>query len=426
MPEMSRHSSRSRMLFWLLGLVAVSLLAIVLTTRTVLQGAVPEKANEDVVQELEEFRSLAADGVDPETSEPFASNTRLLEVFLSRQVPTKDESLFGIVDGRVISPPLPDGRSLSAGDPLVQQARESQQPSGVYVPVDGAPVHWGTVDVDGGESARDVTLMVARYTDSDYREITELTHVVTVVSGGVLIVAAFLAWLITGKLLWPIRRVSQQVAKDCRAGEATRLDFDGTDELSELARAYNDAWVREHEVREINRSITAVAAREIQLGTREPEKLRATSESLMALSRLAPGTLGIETTDTDLDGIVREIDPHADIIEGSAVLNRQVVIDALRAAAGLLRAGINDINVGARTEAGIVRLWVNAPDYVTTDAQAAAMISWPVTSTYSAVVRTVADAHGGSATITVDADLGTTISLEIPQGGELDEHDNQQ
>jgi len=81
MPDMARHSSRSRLLFWLLGLVAISLLAIVVTTRTVLLGAVPEKANEDVVQELEEFRSLAQDGVDPETSQPFASNTRLLQVY---------------------------------------------------------------------------------------------------------------------------------------------------------------------------------------------------------------------------------------------------------------------------------------------------------------------------------------------------------
>ena len=78
MPDMARHSSRSRILSWLLGLVAVSLLAIVLTTRTALLGTVPEKANEDVVQELEEFRSFAQDGIDPQTSEPFASHTRLL------------------------------------------------------------------------------------------------------------------------------------------------------------------------------------------------------------------------------------------------------------------------------------------------------------------------------------------------------------
>ena len=100
MPDLARHSSRSRLLFWLLGLVAISLLAIVLTTRTVLLNAVPEKANEDVVQELEEFRSLAQNGVDPETSQPFASNTRLLKVFLSRQIPTRDEALVGLVDGK--------------------------------------------------------------------------------------------------------------------------------------------------------------------------------------------------------------------------------------------------------------------------------------------------------------------------------------
>src|SRR5699024_5521131 len=95
------------------------------------------KANEDVVQELEEFRSLAQNGVDPETSQPFASNTRLLKVFLSRQIPTRDEALVGLVDGRLVGLPGPTGRSLAEGDPLIQHAIESPMPAGLYIPDDG-------------------------------------------------------------------------------------------------------------------------------------------------------------------------------------------------------------------------------------------------------------------------------------------------
>ena len=122
--------------------------------------------------------------------------------------------------------------------------------------------------------------MVARFTDSDYREIAELMRVVILVAAGVLVLAAFLAWLITGRLLAPIRKVSHQAAEDSRRDSATRLGFDGTDEITELARAYNDAWVREYEVRGMNQSITDAAAREIREGINNPEKLRATCESL--------------------------------------------------------------------------------------------------------------------------------------------------
>ena len=403
MPDMARHSSRSRLLFWLLGLVAVSLLAIVLTTRTVLLDAVPEKANEDVVQALEEFRSLAQDGVDPETSQPFASNTRLLQVFLSRQIPTRDEALVGIVDGRLVGLPGPAGRSLAEGDPLIQHATESPMPAGVYVPDDGDPIHWGTVTVDGGEGSQEVKLMVARFTDSDYREIAELMRVVTLVAAGVLVLAAFLAWLITGRLLAPIRKVSHQAAEDSRSGSATRLGFDGTDEITELARAYNDAWVREYEVRGINQSVTQAAAR----------------ESLMALSRLAPGTRGIATEQADLGVIARDFDAQAIDASGTAQVDRTALADALRAIAGMLAPHAQQpLRAGAHVNGDTARLWITAADFVADDEQAAAMISWPVSSTYAAVVRTVADSHGGRALVTADASSGTTVLLELPAGGE--------
>jgi len=422
MPDMARHSSRSRLLFWLLGLVAVSLLAIVLTTRTVLLNAVPEKANEDVVQELEEFRSLAQNGVDPETSQPFASNTRLLKVFLSRQIPTRDEALVGLVDGRLVGLPGPTGRSLAEGDPLIQHAIESPMPAGLYIPDDGDPIHWGTVTVDGGEGSQEVKLMVARFTDSDYREIAELMRVVILVAAGVLVLAAFLAWLITGRLLAPIRKVSHQAAEDSRRDAATRLGFDGTDEITELARAYNDAWVREYEVRGINQSITDTAAREIREGINHPEKLRATCESLMALSRLAPGTRGIATESADLGVIARDFDAQAIEASGTAQVNRIAIADAFRAIAGMLSPHSKQkLYAGAHVHGDTCRLWITAVDFVADDEQAAAMIAWPVRSTYAAVVRTVADAHGGRALVTADAASGTTVVLELPAGG--DQHD---
>jgi hypothetical protein len=80
-----------------------------------------------------------------------------------------------------------------------------------------------------------------------------------------------------------------------------------------------------------------------------------------------------------------------------------------------------ELQAGASVEGETAWLWLRAPGFVVDKEQAAAMIAWPVNSTSAAVVRTVADAHGGRALVSADAAHGTTVVLELPAGGEQGE-----
>lgn len=72
---------------------------------------VDRTANADVVQELDEFRTFAREGVDPTTAEPFDSPERMLRLYLGRQIPASHEVHLGMDDARVFAV------DRSGGDP---------------------------------------------------------------------------------------------------------------------------------------------------------------------------------------------------------------------------------------------------------------------------------------------------------------------
>ncbi|MGO4245115.1 hypothetical protein AB4028_14375, partial [Janibacter sp. RAF20_2_2] len=89
--------ARDTIVGWMLLVLFVSLLSVVIIVRESLHLAVTERANADVSQEIEEFRTFTQEGVDPETSKPFTSAERLLTVYLTRQRPGEGEVIVGYV-----------------------------------------------------------------------------------------------------------------------------------------------------------------------------------------------------------------------------------------------------------------------------------------------------------------------------------------
>ncbi|WP_290217124.1 hypothetical protein [Corynebacterium atrinae] len=186
---------RRRVIGWFIALVAITLIALILTTRTVLQSGVAESANEDVAQEIEEFFTFTNEGLDPETAAPFDSPDRLLQVFLSRQIPHPDEALVGVVDGQLMQTDL-GPRPLLAGEPLVEAATSSPQTSGVFQDEQRGAVHWGRVAIAGTESS----LVVARFTDTDTAAVNATLRAMLFTGLGALVLASALAWVVARRI----------------------------------------------------------------------------------------------------------------------------------------------------------------------------------------------------------------------------------
>ena len=69
----------------MLFVVALGLTSMIVSVRSTLMADISRSANADVTHEVKELQNFAATGVDPRTSRPFTSTTRLMEVYRDGQ-----------------------------------------------------------------------------------------------------------------------------------------------------------------------------------------------------------------------------------------------------------------------------------------------------------------------------------------------------
>ena len=159
--------ARDTIVGWMVLVLFVSLLSVVIVVRESLHVSVTERANADVTQEIEEFRTFTRTGVDPETSRPFTTAERLLTVYLSRQRPGSGEVIVGYVgESGVVT------TSYGAGAPDVDEydltrdpavLRAAEQGTSGTLDTPAGEMRWArtVVDVRGGD---DAMLLVAVFT----------------------------------------------------------------------------------------------------------------------------------------------------------------------------------------------------------------------------------------------------------------------
>ena len=126
-----------------LGMTLGSILVI---AHGVLMDDVAQEANADVSQEIEEFRTFAAEGRDPTTGRPFVDPGRIVRLFLQRQTPGAGEVIIGYAGdsrvGRSAGPgvPPPAVHDLAKDPEFVAATRRAS--SGIHDTPAG-PVRWG-------------------------------------------------------------------------------------------------------------------------------------------------------------------------------------------------------------------------------------------------------------------------------------------
>ena len=66
---------------------------MIVSVRSTLMADISRSANTDITHEVKELQNFAATGVDPRTSRPFTSTTRLMEVYRDGQQLTDREAV---------------------------------------------------------------------------------------------------------------------------------------------------------------------------------------------------------------------------------------------------------------------------------------------------------------------------------------------
>jgi signal transduction histidine kinase len=365
-----------------------ALTAATLVTAGVLVYAIERQRLEDRAaaaadQELQEFEQLQRRGIDPSTSEPFASVEAMLRLFFQRNIPDGDEVLVGWFDDEVqlISPEtdlVDDPAFLAAAEPLVTTGGTARLdvPGLGDLLVVAQPVR--------SDSGRDAgALLVVTRLDIARDELRDTMRTYAVVSGLALLLVSGLALAVTGRLLAPLRRL-RETAEEINESDLTRrIPVSGNDDITALTRTVNTMLARletgfadqrrflDDAGHELRTPLTVLRGHLEVLDAGSPEDVRETRDLLLdeatRMSRLVDELILLAKTDrpdfvrvapTDLAGLTEDLVAKCRglgdrVWEADSVATGTVEIDAQR------HTGRGDVvAVGSAYDGSRLRLWV--------------------------------------------------------------------
>ncbi|MEU4316124.1 HAMP domain-containing sensor histidine kinase [Nocardia sp. NPDC024068] len=454
----------------------VLLVVVLVTARNLLLREVDTRANADIAQEAAEFRTFAAEGVDPTTTQPFTSVERLLETYLLRQSPSDGEVMAGIVDGRQLggvrgNPPP----AVLGGPDLFTATTTAAKTSGVLTSPAGE-MRWGRVDVDSGTGRG--SFVVAAFTEVGRASVDRTMRTIAAVSLAGLVLSTGVAYLVAGRILLPVRTVRAVAAEIGETDLTARVPVEGRDDIAALAQTFNEMLDRlEHAYttqrqfvddagHELRTPITVVRGH-LELLPEDPEERRRTlalvDSELTRMGRLVSDLLmlakaerpdfvvprPVDVAQTMLD-IESKVQPLGDrrwhlmeVAEGTAWIDAQRVTQAMLQLAANAVAHTADhttVQLGSRfggdDSARTLSLWISdqGPGVQPQDAPVIfdrfrrGRSPEPAADRRAgaglglAIVRAIADAHHGSAWVRSVPGDGATFGLDLPadpvaQGG---------
>ncbi len=455
-------SARVRILAWVALLLAFAGASALLLQRRVLLDRLDERIENDLTQEVDEVRRLAQ-GRDPDTGEPFEGDAAaILGTFLRRNIPAADETMIALVEGQ---PPraTPAPHALWEEAELVERWSALTTSERGEISTPAGDVRYLAVPLASDGEVRGV-FVVAFFLDGPREEIASHLRVGAAIYGGVLLMALALAWLVAGRVLAPVRAVTETAQQLSATDLSRRIEVPASnDEVAELARTFNDMLGRldgafanqrrflDDAGHELRTPITIIRGH-VELESDDPEERRATRAVVLdELDRMArivgdllvlarserPDFLQPEAVDLDLltsdlfaksrslaDRDWRLAGTGLGIIEADPQRLTQAVMNLADNAVRHTQPG-DTIEVGSTLGHGEARLWVRdsgpgiPPDQqdqiFERFARTADGERQPGTAGLGlAIVRGIARAHGGRVTVDSTPGAGATFTVAIP------------
>lgn len=229
--------------------MSLSVVLSILLIRQSLYTRVEERVEGSLAQEVEEFRRLAG-GQDPATGQPFGDDvTAIFNVFLSRNVPNDDEFFLALLNGRFYSsspralPELirPNSKLVKGWTQLTQPEQGKQVTSAgtlLYI-VEPVRIVYRAEPIRTKEAKRAV-FVVVHTTVGEREEVNEAITVVIQVTLVVLTAASILAWIAAGRVLAPLRILTETARSITESDLTRRIPVKSSDEIAELATTFNE------------------------------------------------------------------------------------------------------------------------------------------------------------------------------------------
>jgi two-component system, OmpR family, sensor kinase len=457
-------SARLRILAVWVPIIALALAGSIVVTREVLLARVDERIANEFTQKVQELRAFAREGLNPETGRPWSRVEQLLALNLSRDIPDDNETMLAFVDGRPYrrSAQPPPAR-LDTDRRFVSAVSEIRHPATGMVQTAAGAVRYAAVPVSLRGQPQRAVYAIAIFRDRERADVNQVVGVLAVVGAGALLLAALACWGLAGRLLAPIRVLTATARSIGESDLTRRIPVEGTDEISRLAATFNAMLDRLEAAFSSQRAFVSDAGHELRtpitiirghlelLGD-DPQERRETlalvGDELDRMGRFVEDLLTLAKAerpdflypeDVDIDELAEELVAKASalaprrwelerVVPGRIVADRQRLTQAVM---NLAHNAVDHTDVGGRIGLGCslvnghARLWVHdsGPGVAPEDAERiferfARAGDAPRRTEGAglglAIVRAIADAHGGRVELDSAPGDGAAFTIVIP------------
>jgi signal transduction histidine kinase len=457
----SAPSARVRILGWYVVLLGLAMIGALVVQSALLRSQLDDEVDRSLTQEVDELRQLAV-GRDPETGQPFGDDAAsIFDTFLRRNIPHQGEAIFTLVDGEPYHSSVTPLQLLEDPD-LVATWAGLTDSAGDEIETTAGPVRWLAVPLSSDGQALG-TFVVANFLAEGRAEVDAAIRVAAIVLGSTFVIASLAAWIAAGRVLRPVRLLTEAAREIDDRTWSERIPVEGDDEVAELARTFNEMLDRLEEAFSTQRRFIDDAGHELRtpitiirghlelmgddaderretmaLVMDELDRMTRIVDDLLVLAKAEqPGF--IDRHPIDVAELTEEIAAKASalgdrgwqvesvarvVIEADRQRLTQAAMNLARNAAEHTAAG-TPVYLGSRDDADEVRIWVRDEGPGITDVDRARIFERFARGASGrrrtegaglglAIVRAIAEAHGGRVELDSSPGIGSTFSIVVP------------
>jgi two-component system, OmpR family, sensor kinase len=466
-------SARSRILIAYVVLLAIAAALGLFGFRQALLIRLDDEVDDAMRQEVQELNRLLEDGRDPDTGKEFASLGQLFNTYFARNVPSRDEALIGFVNGehyksselaRFPLDRLPR-EILTYGQALASESPGEERRASGRIDTEAGEAHFLAKRIENFEDDVGAFLVVI-IPERERDEIADLLTYGGAATLAVLLIASACAWLIAGRVLKPVGALTDTARSISQSDLTHRVDVRGTGEAADMARSFNAMldrleavfrsqreFVRDanHELRD---PLTVVRGHlELMSMDDDPNERQRTIkivlDELDRIGRIVGDLQLLAEADQpgflDLEWIDAELFSHELVSKATALAPRRWELD--RAAVGtffadrhrLTEAVLNlahnavqhtdaedTIAIGASLNEDVVRIWVRDTGAGVSVSDQDIIFNRFTRGTDAhrryaggglglALVKAIAEAHGGHVELESRLGEGSTFTMVVPK-----------
>jgi two-component system, OmpR family, sensor kinase len=262
------RSLRARIIISYVVLLFLAAVIATFAIREILEVRLNDSVQDALEQEVLELNELLTEGRDPSTGEPFATTQALFRIYLERNVPSEEEGLLTFINGAEFTHNL-------ERYPIKQLPAEMMsywEDISKSAPGDGGSFE-GTFDTSEGKAyfkADPIRLppggafVVSILPAGEREEIEELQQYGVIATVALLLLASGFAWWIAGRVLAPVRELTETAHTISRAELTRRIEVRGSGEAADMARSFNGMLDRLESVFRSQREFAQDASHELR------------------------------------------------------------------------------------------------------------------------------------------------------------------